>query len=186
MMLDHTNHPKTTQSAGGHLSVLTAFHLLRTFPTTPCPTLLLHFGAYDLSFLPQCFNFGPDSAIIDLEKMSHCTDAFVPNTTTAQRRDPKISPFYEDLEAFRGRLPKALFTCGTQDPLLDDTVMMGCKWLMAGGDAVVKIYAGAPHAFITWRGLSDEADQAAVDMESFIKEVLGEKASAGDDVLVLN
>jgi acetyl esterase/lipase len=185
MTLDHTNHSKTAQSAGGHLSALTAFHLLRRFPNTPCPSLLLHFGAYDLSFLPQCFTFGPDSAILDLPKISHFTDSFLPNTTTAQRKDPKISPFYEDLEAFRGRLPKALFMCGTQDPLLDDTVMMGCKWLIAGGEAVIKIYSGAPHAFIALRGVSDEADQAAVDIESFIKEAAGEKLSDADDVLVL-
>lgn len=185
-MLDHTDTPKIAQSAGGHLSALTAFHLLRTFPTTPCPTLLLHFGAYDLSFLPQCFTFGSDSAILDLSKMSRFTDTFLPNTTTAQRKDPKISPFYEDLEAFRGRLPRALFTCGSADPLLDDTVMMGCKWLMAGGEAIVKIYEGAPHAFIALRGASDEADQVVVDIESFIKEVVGEKVSEGGDVLVLN
>lgn len=85
----------------------------------------------------------------------HFTDAFLPGTTAAQKKDPKISPFYEDLEAFRGRLPKALFTCGTADPLLDDTVLMGVKWLMAGGEAVVKIYEGAPHAFIALRGQSD-------------------------------
>jgi acetyl esterase/lipase len=186
VMLDYTNKLEIAQSAGGHLSVLTAFHLLRTFPTTPCPTLLLHFGAYDLSFLPQCLTLGSDAAILDLPKIKRFTDSFLPNTTTAQRKDPKISPFYESLEAFRGRLPKALFTCGTADPLLDDTVMMGCKWLMGGGEAVVKIYEGAPHSFIALRGVSDEADQAAVDIENFIKEVIGEKLSEGINVLELN
>jgi acetyl esterase/lipase len=175
------------QSAGGHLSVLTAFHLLHIFPETPCPALLLHFGAYDLSFLPQCFNFGLESPIIDLNKMRHFTAAFCPNTTTEELKDPKISPFYEDLEAFRGRLPKTLFTCGTADPLLDDSVMMGCKWLMAGGEAVVKIYEGAPHGFIVWRGMTDEADRAAVDVETFIKDCLGvEKDSGAEDVLKSN
>jgi acetyl esterase/lipase len=120
--------------------------------------------------------------------MKRFTAAFCPNTTTEQLKDPKISPFYENLETFRGRLPKALFTCGTADPLLDDTVMMGCKWLMAGGEAVVKIYEGAPHAFIVLRGVSDEADQAAADMKTFIGDCLGtvEKVSGAVDVLVLN
>jgi len=175
------------ESAGGHLSVLTAFHLLRAFPSTPCPTLLLHFGIYDLSCLPQCFNFSPESAILNLQKIKHFMAAFCPNTT-AQLKDPKISPFYENLEAFRGRLPKALFTCGTADPLLDDTVMMGCKWLMAGGEAVLKIYEGAPHAFTVLKGESDEADQAAADMTTFIEDCVGvvEKASGSGDVFVLN
>jgi acetyl esterase/lipase len=180
---------ETSQSAGGHLSALTAFHLLRTFPTTPCPTLLLHFGAYDLSFLPQCFTFGPESAILDLQKMNRFTDSFLHGTSAAQRKDPKISPFYENIEAFRGRIPKALFTCGAADPLLDDTVMMGCKWLMAGGEAVVKIYEGAPHGFTMLIGMSDEADQAAKDIKTFIEDCISvdEKLSdAVGDVLVLN
>jgi acetyl esterase/lipase len=120
--------------------------------------------------------------------MKHFITALCPNTTTEQLKDPKISPLYENLEAFRDRLPKALFTCGTADPLLDDTVMMGCKWLMAGGEAVVKIYEGAPHAFITWWGLSDEADQAAVDMKTFFGNCLSmvEKVSGAVDALVLN
>lgn len=65
-----------------------------------------------------------------------------------EKKSPAISPFYEDLAPFRGRLPSALFTCGTEDPLLDDSVLMGTRWMMAGGVAFVKIYTGAPHAFV--------------------------------------
>jgi acetyl esterase/lipase len=100
----------------------------------------------------------------------HFVDAFLPGTTAAQKKTPSISPFYEDLEAFRGRLPKTLFTCGTADPLLDDTVMMGVRWLMFGGEAVIKIYAGAPHAFIALRGQSDQTDQAERDIKMFIED----------------
>lgn len=45
-------------SAGGHLSVLTAFHLLKTRPDFAFKGLILNFGAYDLSgFLPQAHTF---------------------------------------------------------------------------------------------------------------------------------
>ncbi len=82
----------------------------------------------------------------------------------------------------------ALFTCGTSDLLLDDTVMMSCKWLMAGGKAIVKIYEGAPHGFSAFRGLSDAADQLAVDTKTFMEDCLGEgeKPIGAEDVLILN
>ena len=45
-------------SAGGHLSVVTAFHLLESRPKFAFKGLVLNFGAYDLSgFLPQAHNF---------------------------------------------------------------------------------------------------------------------------------
>lgn len=45
-----------------------------------------------------------------------------------------------------------LATCGTNDPLLDDSVFMVAKWQMAGGDATLKVYEGAPHGFIAFPG----------------------------------
>lgn len=64
--------------------------------------------------------------------MKSYIDALLPNTTEVQRRDPSISPFWADL---RGKkLPPALFTCGSEDPLLDDSVMMGAKWGMWGNE----------------------------------------------------
>ena len=44
-------------------------------------------------------------------------------------------------------LPPAFFQCGTEDIFLDDTVVMSCKWVMAGGESIVKFYPGAPHGF---------------------------------------
>ena len=45
-------------SAGGHLSVVTCFHLLRARPDFAFKGLVLNFGAYDLSgFLPQAWTF---------------------------------------------------------------------------------------------------------------------------------
>ena len=44
------------------------------------------------------------------------------------RRDPDISPLYADLKG----LPPALFSVGTQDLLLDDTLFMAARWAAAG------------------------------------------------------
>jgi acetyl esterase/lipase len=75
-------------------------------------------------------------------------DVYLPNMTLAEKKSSSVSPYYENLEPFRGRLPSALFTCGTEDPLLEDSVMMATRWMIAGGEAYMKIYTGAPHAFI--------------------------------------
>ena len=82
--------------------------------------------------------------------------------------------YYENLEPFRGRLPAAIFTIGTEDPLLDDSVVMATKWLMTGGKAVLKVYPGAPHGFIGFPAeMLKEAGEALVDTQTFIQECLG-------------
>jgi acetyl esterase/lipase len=40
-------------------------------------------------------------------------------------------------------LPRALFTVGTADPLIDDSLFLCARWIAAG----LATYAGAPHAF---------------------------------------
>lgn len=93
--------------------------------------------------------------------------------TLEQKKDPAVSPFYENLEKFRGRLPSALFTIGTEDPLLDDSVAMATRWLMAGGHAILKVYSGAPHGFNLFpRQVFKVAGEAVDDTEAYIKERL--------------
>lgn len=60
--------------------------------------------------------------------------------TQEQKRDAKISPLYANMTKLK--LPPALFTCGTLDPLLDDSVMMHTKWMMSGAQCVLRIYPG--------------------------------------------
>jgi acetyl esterase/lipase len=134
--------------------------------------LLLHFGCYDMTLLPTARNFSK-SLILDREIIDRFQDAFLPGMNLAQRKDPSVSPYYEDLEKFRGRLPSALFTCGTEDPLLDDSVAMGTKWLMAGAEAIVKIYPGAPHGFIAFPpSMLKEAGDALEDTKTYIQECI--------------
>ncbi|MCJ1380697.1 hypothetical protein MMC17_003805 [Xylographa soralifera] len=72
-------------------------------------------------------------------------DVFLPGKSPDERKNPLISPFYKDLNGLQ--LPPALFTCGTEDCLLEDTVMMALRWQMAGMEATTKLFPGAPHAF---------------------------------------
>jgi acetyl esterase/lipase len=154
---------------------LTAYHLLNVVPNFKLSGLLLHFGSYDLcTGFPSLEHF-TKPLILNRDITNRFINAFLGDMTPEQKLHPSVSPYYENLEKYRGRLPSALFTCGTEDPLLDDSVMMSTKWLMAGGEAILKIYPGAPHGFIGFVGLLDEAGQALEDTRTFIRERL-EKA----------
>jgi acetyl esterase/lipase len=104
--------------------------------------------------------------------MQKYIEALLPNTTALQRRDPSISPFFADI---RGKkLPPALFVCGSEDPLLDDSVMMGAKWQAWGNEAVVKIYRGAPHGFIAFTvGVIPAVEEGLKDTVEFVKDKIG-------------
>jgi acetyl esterase/lipase len=137
----------SAQSAGGHLSVLTAFHLLEKKPSFKLAGLVLNYGVYDLTSLPLTRNF-PRRLVLTPEIMARFTEAFTPGLSMEDRQDPSISPFYTDLTGLK--LPPALFNCGTEDCLLEDTVMMALRWQMAGAETITKLYPGAPHGFVSF------------------------------------
>jgi len=87
----------------------------------------------------------------------------------ADRRDPAVSPLYTNLNKLK--LPAALFTCGTSDCLLDDSVFMSAKWAMSGAKSVLKIYPGAPHGFVFFpQGGVEGTDEALADIKTFLSE----------------
>lgn len=161
------------ESAGGHLAVLTALHLLNSpdkkYSSFQFKGLLLSFGAYDMSWAPQTINFQkPVPLVLDLDIMNAFRAACCPGLTGDQLKDPAISPLYADLTKLK--LPSAWFGCGTEDCLLDDTMFMSTKWLMAGGEAIVKIYPGAPHGFIMFPpDVAETTRQGRDDIEAYIK-----------------
>jgi acetyl esterase/lipase len=61
-----------------------------------------------------------------------------------QRRDPDISPLFARLS----RMPPAVFTIGTADPLLDDSVFMEARWRAAGHTTELRVWDEAPHGFL--------------------------------------
>ncbi|CAJ2501905.1 Uu.00g047580.m01.CDS01 [Anthostomella pinea] len=160
----------TGGSAGAHLSVVTCYHLLKARPDFAFKGLILNFGAYDLSgFLPQAHHFDLP-LVFDVDSMHHFIEAHLSNTTPEQRRDPMMSPFFADLTEMK--LPSALFTVGTLDCLMDDSVFMSAKWSMAGAESILKVYPGAPYGFVFFppKDSSPEIQESLDDIHTYIKE----------------
>ena len=163
------------ESSGATLVALTTFHLMRTGQAHHLKGLILLFGWYDLTLNMPQISSATRPVVISYGAMKHFTDAYVPNMSFEDRRSPSVSPLYEDLQALMAleagmKLPPALFLCGTQDPLLEDTLMMSTRWLTAGGESIVKIWPGEAHGFSAFPTKS--AKEASALMEQFIQEKL--------------
>ena len=65
-------------------------------------------------------------------------------------------------------MPTALFSVGTLDPFLDDSLFMYARWIAAGNEAELAVYPGCPHAF-TAMPLKDGAD-ANARVDAFLEE----------------
>jgi len=135
------------ESAGGHLSALTILRLRDKHGITPFKAANLVFGVFDMGFTPSARQFGNDYRLVlrtlDIEKFS---SAFLPGMSEADRRSAAVSPLFADL---RGLCP-ALFTIGTRDALLDDSLFMHARWVAAGNKGELDIYPGACHGFIAF------------------------------------
>jgi acetyl esterase/lipase len=94
---------------------------------------------------------------------------YLPHTDLEQQKMGAISPAYNNLQG----LAPAIFIVGTQDALVDDTVLMSFRWQRAGNSAVVKFVAGAPHAFMEFDGSKVEVTALGwAAMTAFIRERL--------------
>ena len=133
------------ESAGGHLSAATLLRMRdRHRAASRFVGANLVFGAYDLGRLPSQRGVGARPDILTPEEMEFFLDLFTPGLDPEARRDAAISPLYADLSG----LPPALFTVGTADHLLDDTLLMAARWSVAGNPTELLVYPGAPHGGI--------------------------------------
>ena len=135
------------ESAGAHLSALTLLRLRdRHDAAGRFHGANLVFGCYDLSSTPSALGVGlePGTDVLEPARMAFMVEQFTPGWTTDQRRSPDLSPMYADL---RG-LPPALFTVGTADHLVDDTLFFAARWALAGNEGELLVYPDAPHGGI--------------------------------------
>ena len=135
------------ESAGAHLCAVTLVRLRDRHGATPFCGANLVYGIYDLTFTPTVRNWGERILVLSTPIIEWFSNHFVPDK--AKRGAPDVSPLYADLR----RLPPALFTIGTLDPLLDDSLFMASRWSAAGNRAELAVYPGrrarlqpVPHA----------------------------------------
>ena len=128
------------ESAGAHLSAVTLLRLRDRHGLTPFRTANLTYGQYDFALTPSVRRWGARNLVLSTPIIEQFVGWF---TRPDERADPDVSPLHADL---RG-MPPALFTVGTLDPLLDDSLFMAARWTAAGNDAELAIYPGGVHAF---------------------------------------
>ncbi len=152
------------ESAGATLSAATLIRLRDRHGFTGFCGANLLYGVYDSSMTPSQKLIGDKGLLVrtlDIEKFS---DAYLQGVSN--RRDPDISPLYADLSD----LPPALFTVGTCDPFLDDSLFMYARWIAAGNKADLAIYPGGVHAFNSFPLAI--AAEANVRCDAFLKRVI--------------
>ena len=152
------------ESAGGHLTAVTVLRMRDRHGYTRFRGANIVYGAFDLSLTPSQRQFGNARLVLRTIDMQQFYNAFLPTVT--DRRVPDVSPLYADLKD----LCPALFTVGTKDALLDDTLFMHARWVAAGNDAELAIYPGGAHGFTLFP--SDLSKSAMARMDAFLNRVL--------------
>ena len=146
-------------SAGAHLAVVTLLRLRDRHGFTGFAGANLAYGLYDLNLTPSARRWENRPLVLTTSQLEWFISEFAP----PDLRAPDVSPLYADLKA----LPPALFTVGTLDPLLDDSLFMGLRWMQAGNVAELALYPGCIHGF-TALPLA-LAEQARRRMHTFIR-----------------
>ncbi|HEY6333079.1 MAG TPA: alpha/beta hydrolase fold domain-containing protein, partial [Blastocatellia bacterium] len=111
------------ESAGATLSAATVLRMRDRHGYSGFRAVNLLYGNFDSSMTPSQRLLGQRSLLIGAEDIQKFVEAYMPAGTNP--RNPDISPLYADLSA----LPRALFTIGTADPLLDDSLFMYARWI---------------------------------------------------------
>jgi acetyl esterase len=130
------------ESAGAHLAVL-ALLRLRDEGSRAFEAANLVFGPYDLTGTPSRRLWGDRNLILSSPIMDWFAECFLPGMPREERRDPSVSPLYADLRD----LPPAFFSCGTLDPLLDDSLFMEARWRAAGNHTSISLWPDGVHAY---------------------------------------
>ena len=132
------------ESAGAHLAAVTLLRLRdRHGIRNRIAAANLVYGAYDMTGTPSTVLWGDRNLVLSTPIVKWFSGNFLPGTSFEQRRHPDISPLYARLE----EMPPALFSVGTLDPLLDDSLFMAERWRAAGNRAEVAVYPEGVHAF---------------------------------------
>ena len=128
------------ESAGANLSVTTLLRMRDRHEFRGFCGAVLNYGVYDLTLTPSARRWGERNLILTTRIMEWFHEKYAP---ADKYSDPDLSPLYADLDG----LPPALFTVGTLDPLIDDSMFMHMRWQAVGNRSQLAVYPGGIHAF---------------------------------------
>ena len=152
------------ESAGANLSAVTLLRMRDRHGFSGFRGAALTFGVYDMSMTPSVRRWGDKYLILNTKIVEWFHENYLQGSDNVF--DPDISPLYADLSG----LPPALFSVGTRDALIDDTMFMHMRWLAAGNPAELAIYPGGIHAFNFFP--TKLANKANTKISEFISSVI--------------
>lgn len=150
-------------SVGASLAVLTLLRLRdKDGAQTRFAGANLAVGNYDFSMTPSQRASTPQH-FLSPQHLAEMRAAVFPGQPLEALRDPSVSTLYADLRD----MPPALFSVGTADAVLDDSVFMAARWELAGNRAELAVYPQAPHLFMMYPTRMAAAARARV--QDFLK-----------------
>ena len=130
------------ESAGANLAAATLLRIRDEIGYTDWAGANLVYGSYLFEGTPSVTHWKTEGLVLDPDSMEWFGVHYL-GGRSRDLKDPSMSPLYGVLND----MPSALFTVETWVPLLDDTLFMASRWIVAGNDADLAVYPGGTHAF---------------------------------------
>jgi acetyl esterase len=132
-------------SAGSNAVVLVVLALRDEFKLdirARIKALILNYGNFDLSKTPSNIQY-KGNCLLSRKSLDEYVEIGYGNVPQEDFKKPHISPLYADLS----NMPPAIFSCGDEDALLDDSIFMATRWHMSGNETEIQIFPEAYHCF---------------------------------------
>ena len=149
------------ESAGATLAVPTLVRMRDKHGFTGFQAANLSYGNYDTTMTPSQRLIGARGILLRPEDIARCSDMYAPEVSS--RDNPDLSALYADVR----NMPAALFSVGTLDAFLDDSLFVYARWIAAGNAAELAVYPGAIHGFNSFP--IPVADEANARIDAFLK-----------------
>jgi acetyl esterase len=143
------------ESAGAHLAATTALRLRDRHDFDRLAGAVLTYGIFDLGLTPSAKAFGSRPLVLTTTVIEWLAAAYAGD---ADVTDPDVSPLLADLTGF----PPALVVVGTNDPLVDDSVLMAERLGAVGTPVELHVVPGAAHGFTSSEIAASEQARAAI------------------------
>ncbi|GMQ93938.1 MAG: alpha/beta hydrolase [Acidimicrobiia bacterium] len=160
------------ESAGANLVAATLLKTRDDVGYVDWAAANLVYGSYLPHGTPSVRHWNEEGLVLEADTMTWFGKHYVGEAKVAMD-DPYFSPLYGELHD----MPPALFSVGTWDPLLDDTLFMAVRWLAAENHTELAIYPGGVHAFDAFP--TQIAIDARTRMHAFIRDAVTSPATPG-------